>query len=118
MIRTDDDFPYYLVKLRKDLFLTDSNVKDDYGQTFLPMTKVIAGNYYEHFKQVKEGDLYYLDQTKTAVISCFNVAGVCPELSEIEQQRRGKNKQMGLVTHELHQALSEYNVYFTFFVIP
>ena len=54
------------------------------------MTKVIVGNYYEHFKQVKEGDLYYLDQTKTAVISCFGVVGVCPELSEIEQKRQGK----------------------------
>ena len=110
MIRTGDDFPYYLVKLKKDLYLTDSNIKDDYGQIFPPMTKVIVRNYYEHFKQVKEGDLYYLDQTKTAAISCFIVLGVCPELSEIELKRRGKNEQMGLVTHELHQALSEYTV--------
>ena len=44
------------VKLKKDPFLSDSNIKDDYGQTFSPMTKVIVGNYYKHFKQVKEGE--------------------------------------------------------------
>ena len=100
MIRTGDDFPYYLVKLKKDLFLTDSNIKDGYGQTFHARTKVIVGNYNEHFKQAKEGDLYYLDQTKRAAIPCFSVVGVCPELSEIEQKRQGKIEQMGLVTYE------------------
>ena len=90
VIQTSDDFPYYLVKLKKDLFLTDSNTKDDHGQTFPTMIKIIVGNYYEHFKQVNESELYYLDQTKTAVISCFSVVGVCPELSEIEQNRWGK----------------------------
>ena len=34
VIQTGDDFPYYLVKLKKDLFLTDSNTKVDYSQTF------------------------------------------------------------------------------------
>ena len=43
-------------------------------------------------------------------MSRFSVVGVCPELSEIEQNRWGKNELMGLVTHELHQALSEYIV--------
>ena len=54
------------------------------------MTKVIAGNCCEHFKQVQDRDLYYLDQTKTAVISCFSVVGVCSELLEIEQKKGGK----------------------------
>ena len=54
------------------------------------MTKVIVGNCYEHFKQVQDLDLYYLDQTKTAVISCFSVVGVCSELLEIEQKKEGK----------------------------
>ena len=102
MIRTSDDFPNYLVKLKKDSFLTDSNTKDDYGQTFPLMTKIIVYNYYEHLKQVKESDSYYLDQTKTALISCFSIVGFCPELSEIEQKRWVRNEQMGLVTHELH----------------
>ena len=88
-----------------DPFLTDSNTKGDYGQTFASMTKVIFGHYYEHFKQVKKGNLYYLDQTKTSLISCFIVVGACPELSEIEQ-----NEQMGLAIHDLHLATSEYTV--------
>ena len=54
------------------------------------MTKVIVGNCYEHFKQVQDRDLYYLDQTKTAVISCFSVVGVCSELLEIEQKKGRK----------------------------
>ena len=57
VIQTGDNFPYYLVKLKEDPFLTDSNIEDDYGETFPSMTKVILGNYYEYFKQVKEGDL-------------------------------------------------------------
>ena len=105
MFRTGDDFPYYFVKLKKDPFLTDGNTKDDCGQTFPPMTKVIVGHYYEHFKQVKEGDLYYLDQTKTAVISQV-FAQNCRKLNK----RDGEKEQMGLVTHELHQALSEYTI--------
>ena len=68
------------------------------------MTKVIFGHYYEHFKQVKKGNLYYLDQT-TSLISFFIVVGACPELSETEQ-----NEQIGLVIHELHLAMSEYTV--------
>ena len=87
-----------------DPFLTDSNTKGDYGQTFASMTKVIFGHYYEHFKQVKKGNLYYLDQT-TSLISFFIVVGACPELSETEQ-----NEQIGLVIHELHLAMSEYTV--------
>ena len=50
VIRTGDDFPYYLVKLKKDSFLTDGNTKDDCGKTFPPMTKVTVGHYYEYFK--------------------------------------------------------------------
>ena len=87
-----------------DPFLTDSNTKGDYGQTFASMTRVIFGHYYEHFKQVKKGNLYYLDQT-TSLISFFIVVGACPELSETEQ-----NEQIGLVIHELHLAMSEYTV--------
>ena len=45
VIWTCDDFPYYIVKLKKDPFLTDSKIKDDYGQIFTPMTKVIVGHH-------------------------------------------------------------------------
>ena len=42
------------MKLENDLFLTEGNTKDDHGQTFLSMTKVIGGHYYKRFIQVKE----------------------------------------------------------------
>ena len=51
---TGDDLTYNLVKLENDLFLTEGNTKDDYGQTFFSMTKVIGGHYYKRFIQVKE----------------------------------------------------------------
>lgn len=37
--------------------------------TFLSITKIIWGRYYEHFTQVKEDDLFYLDEIKTSVVS-------------------------------------------------
>ena len=70
----------------------DSNTKDDYVQTFPPITKIIVGNYYEYFKQVKEGNLYYLDQTKTAVISCFSIVGVSQNCQKLNKIDGGKMK--------------------------
>lgn len=72
VIRNGDVFQYYLVKLKKNPFLRDSDTKYGHGYTFPPMTKIIVVNYYWHFKQVKEG-------AKAAVISFFSLVGVCPE---------------------------------------
>ena len=48
-----------LAKLSKDPS-TNESVKDDYGHYIPANTKVIEGNYYEIFKETREGDLYYL----------------------------------------------------------
>ena len=90
---TGDGFPYYLVELSKDPFRTTESVKDDYGHYIPANTKVIEGNYLEIFKETKEGDLYYLDTSKCAIISCFSVVGICPEFAEVEQMRCKKLKQ-------------------------
>ena len=78
---------FILVKLSKDPFTTTESVKDDYGHYIPANTKVIEGNYLEIFKETREGDLYYLDTSKLAIISCFSVAGICPEFVEAEQMR-------------------------------
>lgn len=110
VIRTGDKFPYYLVKLTKDPFCTNECIKDDYGHFIPANTKVIEGHYYEVFKEVKEGDLYYLDTSKSAIVSCYSVVGICPEFVEVEQMRKKKIETMFLVTHEMHQLLHEYAI--------
>ena len=107
---TGDGFPCYLVKLSKDPFTTNESVKDDYGHYIPTNTKVIEGNYLEIFKETKEGDLYYLDTSKLALISWFSSVGICPEFVEVEQMRRKKIETMFLVTHDMHQLLLEYTI--------
>ena len=107
---TGHGFPYYLVKLSKDPFTTTESVKDDYGHYISANIKVIEGNYLEIFKETKEGDLYYLDTSKLALISWFSSVGICPEFVEVEQMRRKKIETMFLVTHDMHQLLLEYTI--------
>jgi len=67
---------------------------------------VVKGHHYtEVFKETKDGDIYHLDVTKTAIISCFSVVGICPELEIIELKRQGKMMSMSLVNNEIHDAL-------------
>ena len=79
---TGDDLTYNLVKLENDLFLTEGNTKDDYGQTFFSMTKVMVVIITSVLYKSKR-----IDKTKTAMVSNFSVVGVCPELLKIEQKR-------------------------------
>ena len=73
VIKTGDDFPYYLLKLTCEPYTTEANEKDDYNHTFPINHKVVKGHYMEVFKETKDGDIYYLDLMKTAIISCFSV---------------------------------------------
>ena len=68
VVCTGDGFRYYLVKLRKDPFTASECVTDDYGHYILANAKVTEGNYYEIFKETKEGALYYLDTSQLAII--------------------------------------------------
>ena len=61
------------MKLSKDPFTTTESVKDDYGHYIPAYIKVIEGNYSEIFKETKEGDLYYLDTAKLAIMLLVNV---------------------------------------------
>ena len=110
IVCTGDGFQYYLVKLSKDPFTTTESVKDDYGHYIPANIKVIEGNYLDIFKEIKKGDLYYLDTSKLAIISCFSVVGICPEFVEVEQIRLRKIETMSLVTHDMHQLLLEYTI--------
>ena len=58
----------------------------------------------EIFKEAKDGDVYYLDN-KTALISCFNIVGICPDLNVVQIKRKGIMVSMNLVNNEIHEAL-------------
>ena len=107
VIKTGDDHPYYLLKLTKESYETEELVKDDYGHDFPPQHRVVEGHYLEIHKTNKEGDLYYLDENRTAIISAFAVVGNCTGLETSIQRRRGNLQEMFLVTPELHQGLCE-----------
>ena len=105
VIKTGDDFPYYLLKLTCEPYTTEANEKDDYNHTFPINHKVVKGHYMEVFKETKDGDIYYLDLMKTAIISCFSVVGICPELELIQMKRQEKVLSMSIVNNEIHEAL-------------
>ena len=42
---------------------------------------------------------------KTAIISCFSVVGICPELELIQMKRQGKMLSMSIVNNDIHKAL-------------
>ena len=115
---TGDHFPYYLVKLKKDPFLTDSNTKDDYGQTFAQWQKlllVIIMSILNMLKWVtyiienKQKQLWF----SVSVLLVFTQIEGKKNCQKLKKRDEGNNEQMslGLVTHELHQAFSEYTVH-------
>ena len=110
VVCTGDGFPYYLVKVSRDPFITTECVKDDYGHYILTNKEVIEGNYYKIFKETKEGDLDYLDTSKLVIILCFSVVGICSEFVKVEQVRHKNIETMFLVTHDMYQLLLEYTI--------
>ena len=84
LIKTGDSHPYYLLKLKKAPYVTESEVADDYGNNFPPLHHIIEGNYLERHTSNNLGDVYYLDTTKTAFISGFCVVGNCSPLQMVQ----------------------------------
>ena len=106
VIKTGDDHPYHLLKVTS-LFETKAETTDDYHHTFPPAYRVVEGHYLEIYKETNGGMLYYIDNTCKALISAFCVVGNCPELTSTQQMKRGKNVEMFIVNHDIHQVLYE-----------
>lgn len=66
----------------------------------------MKGHHLEIYKNIEDG-VYYLEVSKTAVVSGFSVVGTCPELNVVKRQRKGKDIDMFLVESHLHQGLCE-----------
>ena len=79
--------------------------KNRYNHTFPANHKVINGHYLEIFKKAKDGDVYYLDDNKTVLISCFSVIGICPDLDVVQIKRKGKMVSINLANNEIHENL-------------
>ena len=87
VIRDIDDFPYHIVKLKKDPFLIDGNTKDDYVQTFPPMTKVLLVIIMSILSKSKR--VTYTEQTKQKQLCCRFPISV---LQMFDQNYRKLNK--------------------------
>ena len=107
LIKTGDHHPYYLLKLIKDPYVTEDIVSDDYGHLVPPLHRVVEGHYLEIHKNNNDGDVYYLDESKKAIVSSFAVVGNCPPPEVVSHKRRGKQEDMYFVDHNLHQGLCE-----------
>ena len=64
-----------------------------------------ALHYLEIFKETKDGDVYYLDDNKTALILYFSVIDICPDLDVVQVKRKGKMVSTNLVNNDIHEAL-------------
>ena len=107
VVRSGADHPYYLLQIICEPYETQSDITDDYQHSFSTNQRVIQGNYLEMFKEVRDGDIYYVDKRRSAIVSSLCVVGVCPELKEVTHKRRGSEETMLMVDGELHQALCE-----------
>ena len=87
-IKTEDDYPYYLLMLTRSPYETVSTVTDDYNHVFPPMHRVVEGNYLEVHREVPNGKTYYLDTRKKALISAYCVVGNCPQLPHVTGKKR------------------------------
>ena len=109
VIKTGDDHPYYLLKVTS-FFKTKAETRDDYRHTFPPGHRVVEGHDLEIYNETNDGTLYYIDNTRKALISAFCVVGNCPELPSTQQKKRGKNVEMFIVDHDIHKALYELEI--------
>ena len=107
VMKTGDDHACYLLKLISPLYETKWEVTNDYKHSFPPFHCVVEGNYLEVFKEIHDSHLYYLDTKRKAMISAYCVVGNCPTPLTTTVKKQGKNVEMFIVDHDLHQALSE-----------
>ena len=107
VIKTGDDYPYYLLQVTSPPYETVSEVKDDFNHTIPPYHRVIEGNYLEVHKETVNGTLYYIETSKKAIISTFCIVGNCPLPQLVPTKKSKKMIDMFLISDDLHQTLCE-----------
>ena len=66
---------------------------------------VIKGHYLEISNKTKVGDVYYLSDNKTALISCFSVIGILNDLDVVQIKRKENMVSINLVNNEIFMKL-------------
>ena len=105
IIHAGDDHLYYLGILTSKIYKTEAAEKDDYQHEISASQRVMKYNYLELFRESKDGDIYFIEEKKVALISAYCIAGICPELKPCEEKRQGKWVDMFQVSHDMHQAI-------------
>ena len=77
----------------REPFETEATTSDDYNHEFPPFLRVIKGNYFELHKSTNDGDMYYIETQKKAIISTFCVVGNCPSPTAVTEKKRGKEQE-------------------------
>lgn len=104
IVKTGNDYLYYLVKLTCDPCTTESDTKYDYNHTYPTQHRIVIGNYPEIHQDTKDGTISYLENKWKAIISCFSIIGVSPELEFIQGKGCEKTEDMYLVAPDVHEA--------------
>ena len=99
LIKTGDNHPYYLLTLVRDPYFIEDVASDDYGYIVPPLHRVVEGHYLEILRNNNDGDICYLDESMTAIVSAFSVVGNCPPPETVTQKRHGKQQEMYFVDH-------------------
>ena len=84
VIRCESFDSYYLIKITDEPHTINNTVTDKYGHTFVPGDTVVEGHYLEVKKRSKSGTKYYVDYSKSCIISTLCISGICPELEETD----------------------------------
>ena len=104
LVKTGNDYPCYLVELICYTFTTESETKDHYNHTYPPEHKIVIGNYLEiHI-------IFYLENKRKAIISCFSNAGVSPESEFIQGKRCGKTEDVLLLMMFMKPYVMQHSV--------
>ena len=78
MIKINDNYRYYLLKLLANPCETEEMVTDDYHNQIPQAHWVVVGNYLELNSSNNEDDVCYLDNKRKAIVSVFCVVANCP----------------------------------------
>ena len=102
IVKTGNDYSFYLVELICDSCTSESETKDDFNRIYHPGHRTEI--HLEIHKDTKDR-IIYLENKRKASISCFSIVKFTPEVEFIHGKRRWKIEDMYLVTHDVHEAI-------------
>ena len=90
------------------LYVTETVETDVYGHIIPPNERVAQCIYLESYKERKDGTLYYFEKKKSALISAYCMASICPADDFRDVIRQKKVEKMLFISNDMHVSLTEY----------